>query len=154
MNTDVKKMMDSKIDIINNYYDIPENMKDSYDTFVSDMTQLGESCQSWEEFEEKFKSDGIEEQFNNLLIKCTPKAQGNTDYFQGYKNKNILKGMAKGAIKTSIQGAMVDLESEAYKKRREAMIEADVFDDYNRASNKIDDVGRLAKFIGRKFGKK
>ena len=106
---------------------------------------MGESCSDSTEFESKFISSGLSEQFNNLLNCCTPKAYKMTD-----EEKQYSKSIAKDVVDT----IAVEAKEEAHAIKRKVMIEAGVFDEYTRVSNAIDDAGRVGKFIGGLFKKK
>lgn len=162
MNEYVKISVDSRIDFFNKYYSVPESAKNSVENFIKEITVLGESCSDSTEFESKFISSGLSEQFNNLLNCCTPKAYKMTDEEKQYSKsiaKDVVfeggkKEIAKDIAKDVVDTIAVEAKEEAHAIKRKVMMEAGVYDEYTRVSNAIDDAGRVGKFIGGLFKKK
>lgn len=162
MNEYVKISVDSRIDFFNKYYTVPENVRDSVENFKKEITTLGDSCSDSTEFESKFISSGLSEQFNNLLTCCTPKAYKMTEeekqYSKSVAKEVVFEGGKKEAIKYIASDVADTIAVEANEDlialKRKAMIETGVYDEYTRVSNAIDDAGRVGKFIGSLFKKK
>ena len=130
-------------------------------TFIEDVTTLGNSCNSAAEFEEKFVSTGLSDRFNAILPKCTPKSTKMTKE-QKQQSRKIAKEIfmenKNEIIKdevTYIAGrALNEVKDEAIAKNRERMIENDTYADYTIRKNYIEDGGRLVGFLKNKFKKK
>ena len=73
MMDEVKKCVDSRTKFLDEYFTIPDDMQHEVQTFITDITLLGDACSSATEFEEKFVSEGLSDRFNGILPKCTPK---------------------------------------------------------------------------------
>ena len=67
MKDDVKACVNSRLDFINNYLDVTPEHKAECDQFINDITALGESCADYAEFESRFASEGLGDQFNSMV---------------------------------------------------------------------------------------
>ena len=144
----------ARTDFIKQYFEVPESAKAAVEAFILEVNALGESCKNAAEFENRFAAEGFQERFNALLQSCTPNAMPvsaeEMQYSQEAK-KEIWqedKGrIAKDLAKDVLDSVTLRAESDAATLRRRAMSEADVLDDYTRATNAIDDVGTVFKFV-------
>ena len=73
MMDEVEKCVASRTKFLDEYFTIPDDMQNEVQTFIADITLLGNTCSSATEFEEKFASEGLSDRFNAILPKCTPK---------------------------------------------------------------------------------
>ena len=102
----------------------------------------------YQKFEEQFAATGLSDRYNALLAKCTPKPVQMTNQQEQEsrriaKEQTSTKNAARMAVKDVIGIATTELQQEAISMKRKAMIEDDVFDEYTRATNKIDDAARV-----------
>lgn len=158
---EVRNSVDIRVNFFDEYYTIPAEMQSETDAFISDVKSLGEQCVDAVEFEQQFAAEGMQERFNSLLTKCIPKQRQLTEEemkqseeaVKSYMKDNkgdILKSQAEDAV--DMLG--VEAQSEVIAKTREKMIDDGTFADYTIASNAIEDAGRVAGFLARKFKKK
>lgn len=161
MNEYVKVSVNSRVDFFNKYYTVPQGLIPEVQGFIAQINALGEGCADCTEFEAKFVSSGLSDKFNSLLTRCTPKPyQMTTEEKQFAKDtaKQMFKENRSEIIKHEINEVadhiMVEAEEELIAKRRQVMIENDVYDDYTRASNYIDLATDTTSFLGGLFKKK
>lgn len=151
----MKEYIDAKCNVFTEYMEVPAELQGEYESLCADMHTLGSSCDDYYKFEEQFASSGLSDRYNALLAKCTPKAVQMTA-----EQKKASMQMAREQISAKeIAGDIVDmakteLQQEAISMKRKAMIDAGVFDEYTRTTNKIDDATRAGKFLFNKFKKK
>ena len=145
MNDYIKQCVTSRVDFFDKYYTVPEELKPEVETFVREINQLGNSVTDAVEFENKFVLSGLSERFNNLLTRCIPKAYNMTAEEKQHSRetaKEIFKEDRSRIIKETaadvVDHAAVTVTEELIAKRREKMIEADVFDEYTKVTNVID----------------
>ena len=161
MNEYVQVSVNSRVEFFDKYYSVPQALVPEVNSFIAEINSLGEGCVDCTEFEAKFVSSGLSDKFNSLLTRCTPKPyQMTTEEKQFAKDtaKQMFKENRSEIIKHEISEIadhiMVEAEEELIAKRRQVMIEHDVYDDYTRASNYIDAVEDATSFLGRLFKKK
>ena len=157
---EVKKCVDTKINFFDEYFTIPQNMQIEFNRFCEKITTLGEQCGSATEFEEKFVSTGLSDQFNAILPKCTPKSRKMTSE-EKQQSKKLVKEMISENKKEILTDALTDAaervgtatKDELLKKSREKMIEDGSYADYTITKNRFEDAGRLVNFFKNKFKK-
>lgn len=161
MKKEVKDSIDAKIKFFNDYFTITDDVKEEMDSFIKNMNDLGEKSDSASEFEEKFYSSDLSNQFNALVSKCPPKAHKMTkeEKKQSAKiAKDILyeqrEEIAKDAVNEAASRVINDAKDEMIAQNRKRMIKEGTFDDYTRARNKIDDVSTIGSFFKNLFGGK
>lgn len=147
-------------DFFEKYYSVPDDVQSAVDSFFEQMNALAEQANDAQDFEAKFAKNGFQEILNSLLMRCTPKP-----YKMTGEEKAVAKETAKEIFKEdrsrivkevaveALDNATVMIEEEAIAQMRKGMIEADVFDDYTRATNAVDmfkDVGGLFKSLFKK----
>ncbi len=158
---EVKRCVDMRTNFFDEYFTIPENIQNEVDTFIADVTLLGNSCNSATEFEEKFVSKGLSDRFNAILPKCTPKPVKMTKEQKkqtGKIAKEILVENKDELIDDTLtyvtNRGMNDLMNEAIADRREKMLEDGTMSDYTIAKNYVEDGIMLGRFLKNKFKKK
>ena len=161
MNENVKQCVNSRVDFFDKYYTVPEELKSEVDTFVVEINRLGDEAIDAVDFENKFASSGLSERFNGILSRCVPKAYNMTreekqhskeiakEIFKEDRSR-IIKEMAAEAVEHST----IMVNEELIAKSREAMIEADVFDEYTRVTNAVDIITESGSFLKKLFKKK
>ncbi|MBR3943262.1 MAG: hypothetical protein IKJ55_07875 [Clostridia bacterium] len=161
MKTDIQNSITIREDFFEKYYTVPEEHKQSKDTLLKDMYALGETCTDAMAFEEAFIKSGLSDKFNALLAKCIPKPIHMTAEQTQYSKqvaKELYKenggNLAKDIAKDVADTIQVEAEEEVIARSRKAMIDADIYDDYTKATNVVEDTGLLLKFFKKKFGKK
>lgn len=166
MDNGVKACFDAKFDVFRQYFDVPEEVQVELDAFGLRVYAMGEQASDAMDFEAKFAAQ-FQEEYNAFFLRCTPRAVPMTAE-QLAESKRLENEMMYGtndpakikckklaqAAKDIAEMAATELEQEAISMSRRAMIEAGTFDDYTRASNKVDDAVRLGKAIGGLFKKK
>lgn len=158
---DVKSCVFARVDFFDKYYSVPPNMQAEVNSFIQEVTALGESCVNASDFEAKFVSTGLGDKFMSILPKCTPIAQKITTEQKQYSRevmKEIIKEdknrIIEDATKDVLSSAQLALESELIERKNKQMIENGTIDEYTKASNAIDDIGRIGGFLKNIFGKK
>ena len=161
MRDDVKVCVSARVDFFSKYYDIPQSVQTEVDAFISDIKALGERCTDAQQFESEFVSSGLSNRFNAILPNCTPKAMPVTMEQKAYSRQvrremwHEQRGQIAEDILTDVtESVTMRIESDSMQARRRAMSDAGVLDDYTRATNAVEDAGRLAGFFRNKFGKK
>ncbi|MEE1198050.1 MAG: hypothetical protein U0K54_02760 [Acutalibacteraceae bacterium] len=161
MNDYIKQCVNSRVDFFDKYYTVPEELKPEVETFVREINQLGNSVTDAVEFENKFVLSGLSECFNNLLTRCIPKAYNMTAEEKQHSRetaKEIFKEdrsrIVKEAAADVVEHATIMANEELIAIRREAMIEADVFDEYTKVTNVIDFATESGSFLKKLFKKK
>lgn len=157
---EIKTCVDLKLNVFKEYFIVPDEFQCEMDDLVRAMEALGEECNDAVEFEERFASEGLMESYNALFPKCLPKKHKMTkaerrkslevgiDMLNKSKKEILNDGVKK--FKENIRN---DFKDDLIEKNRERMIEDGTFDDYTIATNKVDDIGRLAGFLRKKFKK-
>jgi len=148
------------LNVFEQYYTVPEEMKGEFEIFKSDLLALAESSADSQAFEAAFMSSGLSDRYNGLLTRCTPKPYEMTEADKA-ASKEVRKQMfeenkeqiAKDILSDAADSVMMKAESDLITKRREAMIESGTLDEYTRATNAVEDIGWFAKSIGKFFGK-
>lgn len=158
MEENVSRCVAARVDFFSQYYTVPEAAAGQVAAFCEKVTSLGRQSADAQAFEAAFASQGLQEEFTRLLMLCTPKAQTMTREQKAH-SRQVAKEMHKGQIGKAIvedllDTAQMEAESQLITKKREAMIQSGTLDEYTRASNVLEDVGRLGKFFQNRFGKK
>lgn len=166
MDSGVRACVDAKRDVFRQYFDVPEEVQAELEILFGKIEALGEQASDAMNFEAKFAAQ-FQEEYNGFFLRCTPRAVPMTaeqlaeskrlenEMMYGTNDPAKIKLMkASIAAKDIAEMAATELEQEAISMSRRAMIEAGTFDDYTRASNKVDDAVRLGKAIGGLFKKK
>ena len=151
MNNDILQCINTRIDFFEKYYFVPDNVRHEVDDFIKEMQSVGEQSTDAQDFETKFATNGLQERFTAILMKCTPKQYNMTAEEKAASRetaKEIFKEDRSRIIKETVEDVIdhvaVESEEELIALRRKAMIEADVYDDYTKATNAID----IAKSAG------
>ena len=158
---EVKRCIDMRTNFFDEYFTIPENVQNEVDTFIADVTLLGNRCNSATEFEEKFVSEGLSDRFNAILPKCTPKPVKMTKA-QKKQTRKIAKEMVAENKEELIDDALAyvanrgmnDLRDNAIANTRKKMIEEGSMSDYTITKNYVEDGIIFGKFFKNKFKKK
>lgn len=160
MDSSVMQCIEIRKDFFEKYYSVPEAVQPDVAAFVARMTELGEQASDAQDFEAKFAANGLQEQLNALLIRCTPKPYKMTAEEKASAKetaKEIFKEdrsrILKEEVEDAVDFASVTAEEELIVLKRRAMIEAGVYDDYTRATNVVEfakDTGSLFKGLFKK----
>ena len=161
MDENIKQCINSRVDFFDKYYTVPEGLKEEVETFICEINQLGDSASDAIDFENKFVSSGMSERFNGLLVRCTPKPYNMTNE-EKRQSKQVAKEIFKEDRSRIVKEAAADVadyasvmaSEEIIAKSREAMIEADVFDEYTRATNAVDIIVESGNLLKNLFKKK
>jgi len=161
MNDYIKQCVNSRVDFFDKYYTVPAELKPEVEAFIDDINQLGNAATDAVDFENKFASSELSERFNSLLTRCIPKAYNMTNEEKQHSKetaKEIFKEdrsrIVKEAAAEVVDHATIMADEELIAMRREAMIEAGVFDEYTRVSNAIDIMTESGSFLKKLFKKK
>lgn len=160
MDSSVRQCIQIRVDFFQKYYSVPENVRPDVDAFVDRMNALGEQAADAQAFEAAFAREGLQEQLNALLVRCTPKpyqmtAEEKSTVREAAKEifKEDRSRILKEAAEDALDYASVMAEEELITQRRKAMIEMGVYDDYTRASNAVEmakEAGGLLKNLFRR----
>ena len=161
MMDEVEKCVASRTKFLDEYFTIPDDMQNEVQTFIADITLLGNTCSSATEFEEKFASEGLSDRFNAILPKCTPKPVKMTKE-QKQQSRKIAKEilvenrdeLLSDTVDHVANRGMNELRDKAIADTRKAMIEEGTMADYTIAKNYIEDGTRFVSFLRNKFKKK
>ena len=161
MNDYVKQCVNARVDFFDKYYTVPTDLKPEVEAFINEINQLGDGAIDAADFENKFASSELSKRFNNLLTQCVPKAYHMTNEEKQHSKetaKAIFKEdrsrIIKEAADEAVEHATIMANEELIAKRREAMIEAGVFDEYTRVSNAADIITESGSFLKNLFKKK
>ena len=161
MNDYVKQCVNARVDFFDKYYTVPTDLKPEVEAFINEINQLGDGAIDAVDFENKFASSELSKRFNNLLTQCVPKAYHMTNEEKQHSKetaKDIFKEdrsrIIKEAAAEAVEHAAVMADEELIAKRREAMIEKNVFDEYTRATNAVDIITESGSFLKKLFKKK
>ena len=154
MKDDVKACVNSRLDFINNYLDVTPEHKAECDQFINDITALGESCADYAEFESRFASEGLGNQFNSMVGRIPQKTHKMTKEEKDFSKatmKQILnenKGqIASDIAQEAAETATLHAKDELIAENRKRMIKEGVFDEYARASNVASDIENIFGFF-------
>lgn len=157
---DVRKNIDLKLNVFEEYFDVPDEYQSEMEGLVNDMNSLGEECQDTVEYERRYAAEGLMERYNALFPHCIPKKHKMTKAEKRSsmeKTAEMLNDDKNNIITSELKDAkdmiLTDIKDDLIAKNRERMIENETFDDYTRMSNAVEDTGRLLGFLGKKFKK-
>ncbi|MBR3003662.1 MAG: hypothetical protein IKH67_01170 [Lachnospiraceae bacterium] len=151
---EVRACVEAKINSVETYLDVPAG---GLDSFKAELMAFAEPFSNATAFETAFAQSPLNQQFMGFYTKFPPKPytmtaedkafvrQTTKEMFEENKSQIVQDALADAA-----DAAMLEAKSAARTARRQAMIEAGVFDDYTRASNKVDDVKILAGLFRKK----
>lgn len=161
MDSTVLQSIQIRKDFFEKYYTVSSETQPYVDEFINELYALGENCNNSLEFEEKFASQGFQERFNNLLVRCTPKPYQMTEEEKataGETANQIFEEDRERIIDEAVEEAVdytsVMASEELLAIKRKMMIEAGVYDEYSRISNKVDIAKGAGSFIKGLFKKK
>ena len=157
MNSEVKKWIDTKFNVFDEYYDVPEDVAEELVAFRARLDDMADDCKDVIDFEERFVSAGFQAEYNAFFARCTARPVKLTaeqkkesrrlfnEMAFGSNDKKVVAGKVAAMVaEDAVSHTMVELESEAIKERRERMIEDGTFVDYTHTSNKINNIERAA----------
>jgi len=160
MDSSIIQCIQIRKDFFEKYYSVPDEMQSEVNAFIGELYSIGEQSNDAQEFETKFAAHNLQERFNAILMRCTPKP-----YNMSKEEKAVSKDIAKEIftedrpriIKEEVEEALdyttVMAEEKVAEQRRKAMIEMGVYDEYTRVTNKIEmlkDAGGLLKNLFKK----
>lgn len=161
MNPEVKPSVDARINMFQQYLDVPAGMQPQVDAFVKKITELGEQSASAAAFEAEFAASGLSDEFNSIIPQCVPKAVPVSQEWQdeaAATRKEMMKEFRKDLMQHEIEsaGEMAEqtLKDGAIRTKREAMIASGTFDEYTRISNTVEDAQIAGGFLKKMFRKK
>lgn len=151
----MKEYIDAKCNVFTEYMHVPEELQGEFKKLCAEMHALGDGMTDYSLFEQQFASTGLSDRYNSLLAKCTPKPVKMTAEQKQESLKMAKEQISAKEIAADIADmAKTELQQEAISMKRRTMIDAGVFDEYTRTTNKIDDAKRAGKFIFGKLKKK
>ena len=158
---EVKACVSARTDFFGKYMTVPAQLQPELDSFLSQITALGENSASAAAFEQSFQASGLSDCFNSLVSRCTPQAYQMTDADKAYSkqvSKEIFREdkdrILKEAGKDVLESVALKAESDINTARIRQMSEDGVLDEYTKASNAVEDAGTIGRFIRSLFGKK
>ncbi len=158
---EVKTCISARTDFFGTYMTVPAQLQPELDSFLAQITALGENSASAAEFEEKFQTSGLSDTFNSLVSRCTPQAYQMTEADKAYAKqtaKEIFREdkdrILKEAGKDVLESVALKAESDINTARIRKMSEAGVLDEYTKASNAVEDTATIGRFFRGLFGKK
>lgn len=161
LTAEVKKCVDARLNLFEQYYTVPASLQGEVDAFTAAINRLGEASSSAAEFESAFAISPLQQQFNAILPRLSPKPYKMTQEDKANSRrvmKDILREDKEQIVSDAVMDAAntvkIEAESAAISQAREAMIQNDTLDDFTRASNMVQDAKNLFGFLGKKFGKK
>ena len=161
LTAEVKKCVDARLNLFEQYYTVPASLQGEVDAFTAAINRLGEASSSAAEFESAFASSPLQQQFNAILPRLSPKPYKMTQEDKANSRrvmKDILREDKEQIVSDAVMDAAntvkIEAESAAISQAREAMIQNGTLDDFTRASNMVQDTKNLFGFLGKKFGKK
>ena len=149
---DVKRCINMRVNHINEYFQIPEDMEQEVSQIFEQLNDLGEQCKDAVEFEGRFANEGYMERYNSLFMKLKPKAvkskkeilkDASQNYKEMYTSKEGLESLAEDAV----ERVAVKVSTEKDKAIREKLIDMDLADDVTRARNASELVKDAFKFF-------
>lgn len=158
---DVKKCVDLRINLLDEYFIIPDEIQNEVQAIIENIISLGESCDNAVDFEERFVSEGLLDKYNDIFHKCMPKPAKVTKD-QKQESINITKEMLKENRDELVSDAfcqvadrgMNDLRDKVIAETRKTMIKEGTMADYTIAKNYIEDSTRIFGFFKNKLKKK
>ena len=161
LTAEVKKCVDARLNLFEQYYTVPASLQGEVDAFTAAINRLGEASSSAAEFESAFAISPLQQQFNAILPRLSPKPYKMTQEDKANSRrvmKDILREDKEQIVSDAVMDAAntvkIEAESAAISQAREAMIQNGTLDDFTRASNMVQDAKNLFGFLGKKFGKK
>lgn len=157
---EVKTCVNARVNYFEEYFSVPDQMKEDIDSFIQDMETLGNCCGSVAEFEQTFVSSGLSDRFYALIAKCTPRARKMTKEEKQHSMsvaQDILyeqrSELAKNAATEIVGGFISKKRDERIEESHRQMIEDGTHVAFTIRRNRIQDAERLLDFLGRKIKK-
>lgn len=154
---EVRLCVEARTEFFGKYMSIPSTLQPEVSCFRERITALGEGCSNAAEFEQKFRDSGLLDVFNSLVTRCTPQPYHMTQEDKAHARQVAREIFAedKGRIlkeagEDLLESVEMKMESDLSAQRIRQMSEAGVLDDYTKASNVIEDVGILARWLRKK----
>ena len=159
MNEAVKTCVDARLNVFTQYYEVPDAMQAEVADFTQRLTDLGESCATAQEFEERFAQSDLNGSYTAILSRLTPKMTEMTAEQKAAAKETYRSMVSKEEIADDIADDIRDsvklrAESDFASAGRKILSEVNLLDDVTRVSNAVDDAGRFGKFLGGLFRKK
>ena len=158
---EVRICVSARTDFFEKYVVVPAQLRPELDCFLSEINALGEGSASASEFEQEFQTTGLSDRFNALVSRCTPQAYQMTEADKAYAKQTAKEifhedkdRILKDAGRDILEGVTLKAESDISSARIRQMSEAGVLDEYTKASNAIEGVGIIGRFVSGLFGKK
>ena len=150
MRDDVKICLRARLDFLEQYYCVPENMQQEVADFTADLTDLAQRSADSGAFEAEFSSGGLSDRFYALLPRLTPVTQPITAQQEQYSREVAAQLEKENPTNIINDDVAFYAKEEAHALRRKAMIEAGVYDEYTRATNVAEDLGLLGRLFKKK----
>lgn len=154
---EVRTCVSARTDFFGKYMSVPPALQKELNDFLKEINILGENCTGSAEFEDRFRTSGLSDAFNNLVSRCTPQAYQMTAEDKAHSRqvaKEIFSEdkdrILKDAGQDLLESVEMHIESDLNSQRIRQMSDAGVLDDYTRATNIAEDVGFLARLFKRK----
>lgn len=133
MKKDIKECVDMRRNFLKEYFIVPESLKAEVDDFLLSLEALGETCDTPDEFEERFLSEGYSDRYNSIYPNCIPQNQGVYDDSSVRDdipdNKVIRPGLLQSMAEDASDAPDFELsdENSLLKRRAEAASETPDF---------------------------
>lgn len=154
---EVRLCVEARTGFFGKYMSVPSTLQPEVNSFRERITALGEVSPNAAEFEQYFLNSGLSDVFNSLVTRCTPQPYQMTQEDKAYARQvareiftEDRKRILKEAGEDLVDSMEMKVESDLRTQRIKQMSEAGVLDDYTRSSNVIEDVGILARWLGKK----
>ena len=154
MNEDVKKCVTMRTDFFDQYFTVPDSMKNDVSKFIAETEALGENCPDSTVFEAQFASTGLSDRFNALIGKCVPKTVKMTKE-QKQTSKEVMKDMlyenrrdiAEDALKDAAEDVMDNIHDSNIQDYHDRMIEDGTMADHTILKNHVEDAFGVFNFL-------
>ena len=148
MDDGIRACIEARTNMFGTYVDVPAEIAGEVEAFAAELETLGNEAADSTDFEAKFAAAGMQEKFNGLFAKCTPKAFEMTAEQKAASAAMARENLSARDVAMDIADmAATEIREEAISMKRKAMIESGTFDEYTRVSNKIDDIKRIGKLL-------
>lgn len=158
---EVKACVSARTDFFGKYMTVPAQLQPELDSFMTQITALGENSTSAAEFEEKFQASGLSDRFNALVSRCTPQAYQMTEADKAHARQTAKEifcedenRILREAGKDLAESVALKAESDINTARIRKMSEEGMLDEYTKASNAAEDTATIGRFFRGLFGKK
>lgn len=95
MKEDVNRYIDMKLNVLYDYFTVPESAQAEVDAVTAQIYELGGECADAAEFDARFNSSPLNQRYNMLFMKCTPKPRRKMTKEQKQYSRETFKEILK-----------------------------------------------------------